>query len=367
MHTRYSMSTGARPQRGLTLIEFMISIVLGMILVAAIAVLIANQSTSRADVDRGGRLIENGRYAMNVITEDLQMAGYYGESSSAPTTTTITAFPNPCTTTVTSGNAASPGIQESSSLHIQGYDDSTYTAATLSCVTNWKIGTDILVVRHADPDTSAVLTGGNTDLNKLTDGQVYLQTGLTTSTANVFTYKMYAGSSASNSTNFTLVNRSNALQAPRKWLVRIYYVASCDVCSGGSADTIPTLKRVELTYASGSPSVSSVATIAEGIENMQVDYGVDADGDGAPDGSDVTAAAGTLGTTPANWQNVMSAKVYLLVRATETAPAYTNSKKFAMGASYPASAPYDPGSDSYQRHLFMQAVRLVNPSIRRSS
>jgi type IV pilus assembly protein PilW len=269
---------------------------------------------------------------------------------------------------VTSGNAASPGIQESASLHIQGYDDSTYTAGTLTCAPNWKTGTDILVVRHADPDTADVLTSGATDLGKLTNGQVYLQTGLTSATANSFNYKFYAGSSGSNSTNFPLVNRSGALQAPRKWHVRIYYIATCSVCSGGSADTIPTLKRAELSVASGSPAfATSPVTIAEGIENMQVDYGVDSDNDGAPDGTDVTAAAGTLGTTPANWQNAMSAKVYLLVRSTETAPGYTNSKKFAMGASYPASAPYNPGSDSYQRHLFTQAIRFVNPSQRRSS
>ena len=365
MKTRLSPHPRAFAQRGLTLIEFMVSIVLGMILIAAISVLIANQSGTRAEVERGGRLIENGRYAMQTMTDDLQMAGYWGESTAAPTTTPATALPDPCTTTVSSGNAASPGIQESASVHVQGYDDSNYTAATLSCVTNWKSGTDIIVVRRADPDTSAVLTGGNTDLTKLTSGQPYLQTGLTAATANTFSYRFFAGS-GSNATNFPLVNRTGALQAPRKWVVNIYYVATCDVCSGSDTDTIPTLKRVELTVSGGAPQMVK-SSLVQGVENMQVDYGVDTDGDGAPDASDVTAANASLGTNPANWQNAMSAKVYLLVRGTDVSAGFVNTKKFAMGASYPASAPYTPGSDSYQRHLFTQAVRFVNPSIRRSS
>jgi type IV pilus assembly protein PilW len=359
MHNPRSRTVAPGRQHGLTLVEFMISIVLGMILVAAISVLIANQSTARSEIDRGGRLIENGRYAMQVVTDDLLMAGYWGESTNAPTTITATAMPNPCTTTVASGNAASPGIQEGSSLYVQGYDDSSFTSTTLSCVSNWKTGTDVLVVRHADPDTTGITVG------TLTDGQVYLQTGLTSATATAFSTKFYAGTSASNATNFTLVNKAGTLQAPRKWHVHIYYIASCSVCTGGSADTIPTLKRVELTVASGSPSFTTT-TIAEGVENMQVDYGVDVDGDGAPEGTDVVATDAGLGSSPANWQNVVSARVYLLVRSGETAAGYTNTKKFAMGASYPASAPLDPGSDSYQRHLFQQVVRIVNPSSRRS-
>lgn len=65
-------------QRGLTLIEFMVSVVIGMLMVAVLAILIADQSGNRAEVDRSGRMIENGRYAVRTIAEDLQMAGYWG-------------------------------------------------------------------------------------------------------------------------------------------------------------------------------------------------------------------------------------------------------------------------------------------------
>ena len=153
--------TARRTQAGLTLIEFMISIVLGMVIVAAMAMLIGNQSVARSEVDRSGRLIENGRYAITTIVEDLQMAGYWGEiytNPDAPTSlTTVASLPNPCSATVNSPeNAASMGVTEGTFLYLQAYDGSSYTAGDLSCVTNWKPGTDIVVVRRADPSAVAL-------------------------------------------------------------------------------------------------------------------------------------------------------------------------------------------------------------------
>lgn len=373
MRTSYPRALASR-QAGLTLIEFMVSIVLGMIMVAALAVLIANQSDSRAQVDRAGRLIENGRYTMQVLADDLQLAGYWGEATAEPTAMGLptapaaSVLPDPCSETTTSADAANPGIQEGFGVFVQAYDNSTFTSSTLTCTPNWKTGTDVLVVRRLDPDTSSILTAGVTDLTKLTSGQVYMQTGLTSATGTVFNYRFYQGDSASNSANFSLVKKTGTRAPPRKVLVHVYYVATCDVCTGANADSIPSLKRVELGVESGQPDMKGV-TIAQGVENMQVDFGVDTDGDGAPDGGDVNPSNGALGTTPANWQTVVGAKVYLLVRGTETTSGFTDAKTYCMGTSFPApSSCLSPaaGTAGYQRHLFVQTVRLVNPSFRRT-
>jgi type IV pilus assembly protein PilW len=352
MRRKHPFAGSRSAQGGLTLIEFMISITLGMIVVAALAVLIANQSTARSDIDRTGRLIENGRYAIQNMVDDIQMAGYWGEMTSTPAVPG--ALPDPCSTTVAD-------IQAAMGLHVQGYDASVFTSTTLTCVSNWKSGTDVIVVRRADPDYSAVVNSSNvTDLTKLTDGQVYLQTGLTSATGTVFSSAVFAGASASNATNFTLVKKDGSIAPPRKMLVHIYYVASCDVCTGGTADTIPTLKRVELGAAAGAVALSTVS-IAEGIENLQIDYGLDSDSDGAPDGSDSSPASFTL----TNWSNAMTAKIYLLARSTETTPSFTDAKTYVMGTASgvtPAS-----GTTGYQRHMFVQSVRMANPSLRRSS
>jgi type IV pilus assembly protein PilW len=295
------------------------------------------------------------------------MAGYWGELTTTPSSPST--LSNPCATAV----AGAGNLDEAMGLHVQGYNS---PATPPGCLANVKSGTDILVVRHADPDTSDVESGGVVDWAKLQAGQVYLQTGIDTAT-NAFGSKLRVADGATDSANFTLKRRDKVTVAsPRKYLVHIYYIATCSVCTGGSADTIPTLKRVELGVSAGTTAMSSTpVTIAEGIENLQVDYGNDTDGDGAADGVDqdssacnvIAANAACTGAplpsyTPVDWGNVMTVKIHLLARNTETTPGYSDTKSYAMGTASAAAT-----SDAYRRHVFVQSVRVVNPSSRRAN
>ena len=346
-----------RHQRGLTLVEFMVSITIGLLLIAAVATLIADQSSNRAEVDRAGRLIENGRYGVRAITEDLQLAGYWGELSGVPTTAALAALPDACAKDL-------PTLEAASQLHIQGYN-APASGAVPGCITNQRPGTDILVVRHADPDSSSLETGGVPDLAKLSDGQLYIQTGLSAASSAFFAALKF-GSAADNAANFTLVKKDKVTLATiRKAVTRIYYIANCSVEVGGSCtgadggNPIPTLKMRELSTVGGLPEWAAAVTIAEGIENMQVDYGLDTNGDGAPEGDDVDGS----GIGAAGWADVMSVKVYLLARSLERTPGFVDDKTYTLGTAG-AVATTDTG---YKRHVFVQSVRLVNPSARRAS
>ena len=341
-------------QAGLTLIEFMVSIAIGMLLIAAVATLIANQSATREDLDKSGRMIENGRYAVRVIAEDAQLAGYWGELS---TVTTPGALPDPC-------SAATADVEAATGLHVQGYDSTATTFPT--CATSRLAGTDVLVIRHADPDTSDVLTAGAVDFAKVKVGQTYLQTGLdSTGVQFASVVGVGSGNAGTDATTFALKKKDKTTVAPpRKVQVHIYYISSCSVqvsgsCTNGDGgNPIPTLKRVELTVTSGAAAMSNPVTIAEGIENLQVDYGVDSDSDGAPNGSDVD---GTGLTTAAAWANVMTLKIHLLARSSDKALGFTDEKTYALGTQT-----VDPADKSYKRHAFVQSVRLVNPIMRRA-
>jgi type IV pilus assembly protein PilW len=365
-------------EAGLTLIEFMVSIVLGMLLVAALATLIANQSSTRAEIDKSGRMIENGRYAIRAIADDAQSAGYWGEIINQPAVPA--GIPDPCNTTVTE-------LQSAMGLPIQGYNSLAAAASAPSCLSNYKVGTDILVVRRLDPDMSSMLTGSDIDLSKLTGmaGQMLIQTGLD-STGALFSFKIDAASATSgtNATTFSLKKKDTTKVANiRKYIVHIYYISQCSVPVGSScvdADggtPIPTLKRVELSTASGATAMTTV-TIAEGIENFQVDYGIDIDGDGAPnffsngtacDTGDATCTAAVLAATaampftPNDWSNVMAIKFYLLARSGEKVAGFTDNKAYAMGSA--GSAPAPVGAENFKRHMFVQSVRVMNSAIRR--
>ena len=344
-----------RHQAGLTLVEFMVSIALGMLLVAAVATLIASQSATRSDVDKSGRMLENGRYAVRTLAEDAQMAGYWGEIS---TVSAGAALPDPCSTTVADIDAAL-------GVHVQGYDSSGTTFPT--CLSHRLAGTDVLVIRHADPDGSDVETAGAVDFAKVKQGQVYLQTGLD-ATGLQFAHAMAAGSgdATADAASFSLKKKDGTTAKLRKVLVHIYYISQCSVQSGGSCTSgddgnpIPTLKRVDLTVSAGAVAMSSPITISEGIENLQVDYGIDTTGDGSPD----SYVNGTTLTTGTHWADVMTLKVHLLARTNEVAVGHTDGKSYVMGTH----GTYTPSgtAQQYKRHLFVQSVRLVNPVMRRA-
>ena len=351
----------ARRQAGLTLIEFMVSIVIGMIMIAALATLIANQSSNRAEIDKSGKMIENGRYAIQTMATDLQMAGYWGELTSAQSIPA--SLPDPCSNVIAD-------LQSAMALHVQGYNSPVTLSASLQvCVKNQLPGTDVLVVRRVDPDTSDIETAGVADWAKVAAhaGQVYLQTGMDSSGVQFSSVLAAATTDATaDHTTFLLTKKDKVTAAsPRKFIVHIYYVSKCSVEVAGSCTSadggtpIPTLKRVELGTSANNPAFSTI-TIAEGIENLQVDYGLDSDNDGTPNGSDVDGSSFAV----ADWPNVMTVNIHLLARGLEKSSNYTDTKLYALGTAGAASAAV--ADQGYKRHAFVQSVRLVNPSGRRS-
>lgn len=350
-HRMHRPPTRGRWQRGLTLIEFMVSVTIGLLMVAAIATLIADQSGNRAEVDRSGRMIENGRYAVRTLADDLQLSGYWGELNGVPTTAVLAALPDPC-------SLALADIEAASQLHVQGLNNPP-AASVPGCIEDQLAGTDILVVRHADPQVS--------DFGTLTAGQVYIQTGLNAASSAFFAAVGVGDASAvTNGATFPLVKKDKVSTANvRRFLVRIYYIASCSVESGGSCaagdggNPIPTLKMIELNHAAGAIEWAAPVTISEGIENMQIDYGVDTNSDGAPDGDDVDGSL--IGV--ANWPNVMAVKIHLLARSLDRSPGFVDDKSYVLGVGG-AVATTNTG---YKRHVFVQSVRMVNPSARRQS
>lgn len=350
----HGLPQGLRHQCGTTLVEWMVSITIGLILLAGLTTLIAQQSSTQAELEKSSRQIENGRYAMQLLNEDIQMAGYYGEFSNAGSLTVPTALPDPCAVTVSA-------IEPAMAFPVQGYDALTTGLSTCINAANHVDGTDILVVRRVDPDPVAIAAAA-------ADGQVYLQSGLTSSGLEFFK-KMGVGSDTS---VFDLYKKDKTTQAPlRKFLVHIYFISPCNVPVGtnctGAADggrPIPTLKVVELSH-SGASTTMTTTPLVEGIENMQIDYGFDTTGDGTPDSYAKDAAPeadwATNPTAVAHWGNVMALRLNLLARSNESSAGYLDTKTYNLGLSGTTTATNDP----FKRRVFSQLIRVVNPSSRR--
>ena len=66
----------------------MIAVTLGLIILAALTAFFVQTSDNRREMDRNTRQIENGRYAIETLRDDLTLAGFYADTAPliAPTT-----------------------------------------------------------------------------------------------------------------------------------------------------------------------------------------------------------------------------------------------------------------------------------------
>lgn len=334
-----------RRQIGLSLVELLVSMAIAMFLMAGLAAVFGNSARTSNDLNRSLQQIENGRFAIQALTDQISLAGFYGRLPAmlaAPGT-----LPNPC---AISDMAV---LRTSTAFPVQGYD--APASSPLSCIpaANHLPNTDILVIRRADTTVTPAAS--------LAASEVYIQTNADSgNTANPI---IALGDTA----NFTLRLKDGTTQAPiRKYHVHIYFIAPCSipagggsVCTGSSDDNgspIPTLKRLELRVDTADNTLKLMTvSLVEGIENMQIDYGIDTDGDGIPEGNYLTVPAAV-----ADWSNVMSVRLNLLARNLESSTGYTDPKSYDMGIA----GALTPGG-TYKRHVYNTVVRLINPAARR--
>ena len=369
-------------QDGLSLIELMISMALGLLLLAAITSLIVSQSSHRDELEKSSAQIENGRYATQVLREDIEHAGFYGQAyvfNGIPyfVPASGVAAPDPCITAPTMGAGS---LMEAMSIPIQGYNSAT--ASPVSCLpaADFVPGTDVLVIRRAGTDYVASKAG---DIIPTTaTGNVYLQAS---AASTVMATGQGATWGVSGSTFPLFLDQLKQVPAPvRQYLVHIYFISPCSNPTGPGSGTsniptcqasddggnpIPTLMRLELGSLTSAPSTTgwTLTPLVEGIENMQLDYGLDTTpapplGDGYPDGY-TSAPPDSL-----SWSEVMAVRINVLARNLQCSTGYRDTKTYNLGLSTvvtptTASAAACTNGD-YKRHVFTELVRAINPSSR---
>lgn len=75
------MSPARRNHRGFSLTELLVAMVIGLILLGGLVTLMVNSKKNYAVQDYSARLQENARFAMQFLSYDLRMAGFYGCSN----------------------------------------------------------------------------------------------------------------------------------------------------------------------------------------------------------------------------------------------------------------------------------------------
>jgi len=232
-----NVSTLGARSRGLSLIELMIAITLGMLIVAALLALYLNVTRTNSEMAKANRQIENGRFAIQLLENDVVHAGFWGTyvpqfddltTVNAPLDAP-TALPDPCLS-YNAANWNGDYLSELLGISVQG-------DAGTCALSNRQTNTDVLVVRHA---MNCVAGIGNCEAD--TKGELYFQ-------STVCEKESWALAQAASANTITLDASASATDDYYKGVqIRIVY---------GTGATSPAQTRTIIAY-NGSTKVATV-------------------------------------------------------------------------------------------------------------
>lgn len=312
-------------QSGVSMVELMIAMMLGLFLLFALVEILINGKQSFGSANNLSRLQENGRIATNLVVTDLKRAGYLGGNSNIQdiygTTGQVAASnPNCATANNTWGRRISQPLE--------GLND---TNAGYACIPNATyLRGDVLAIRHAMP----WIEGGALDANRL-----YLRSSL-------FQGKIFLGNAADSGDN--KIDDPQGQLNVRELQTHAYFVGNSGRTCAGNA--IPSLFRVSLDD-NGEPDIDE---LLPGVEDFQVQYRVGTD----IDSDDVIDQYEYVNANEIDWENdgtnVSTVRIWLLVKAECAETGYLDTVTYTMGDQI-----FTP-ADNFRRQLYSSVVFIRN-------
>ncbi|GAB5605053.1 hypothetical protein TK5_11320 [Sideroxyarcus sp. TK5] len=309
-------------QRGFSLVEMMISITVGLFVVAALVGVLVSNSRNAKTNENVTEFFSNGRYALEHLRGEMRHADYRGYTWPAPQAATVV-IGNECLSTGKTAGSFVANLSEG----VWGNDGNPYAA---NCLSSGYLRGDVLVVRRVAPQTLVSPAS-------LVPGEIYFRSSFVQG-------KLFqAAASSVAATGDPVVETQGTPLAD--FLVRtyVYYIGADD-----SDSTIPALRRLSL---SGASMVDE--QIVSGIEQMQIEYGrATTDLNTAY----YTATEIQAGTDPdRDWQDVNSVRVWLLARASQSENGYQNTSTYSL-----SDITFDPPDDSFRRQIFTSVIQIRN-------
>ena len=352
------MSRQCFPQAGLTLVEMMVSVVIGMAVMAgAIQILLQSKTNFNTERELAG-MQENARFAFKLFRDEIHMAGYNSCGASAQN--------------IANSVVGASTSWELNGAGIQGYEHEADSASFPSQLrSDVAPDTDVVVIRRADNlgyfVSSHIAAKSRFNLNKphavdpadivvvaTPDCQQVGYFQAVSASADYITHtadnSVRPGNcTASLSGSFVCGSGVATSKAypPGSVLMKLishaYYVGYSEV----SVDT-PALFRERLGVVTKKAATWSEELI-QGVENMQVQYGLDTVGvSKAPD------IYITANDTRMDWGKIRNVRISLRLRSVR--PVYQNNVPYDdfMGVTH------TNGSDRYMRHTFSTTINLRN-------
>ena len=319
-------------QRGVGLVELMIAMLIGLVLVAGLIGQLMQVRAHLGQTDRLASLVAGGSLGLAIISQDVSLAGFWGRSFDpaririAPELSASADGASRLT-----GADCGPARSEPDTGTTRAYvfdllrpiehTDDSLGPARHDCLRDIESGTDILTIRR--------VYGSSTRGDQLKPGRVYL----------------YSGARTAGSDRLLIAPDTSPDDEARgaywRYFPTVYFIRNHARHPG---DGIPTLCRKELVRG---PAWRSECLV-EGVENLQLEFGIDTDRNGAPNRY-------TDQPTSDELTQVSAVRIHLLLRSLSPQPGPARAHSYQLGGKRIDT------HDSYLRKLVSTTVTLPNP------
>jgi len=352
----------AKLARGFTLVELMIAMLLSLFLLGAITYVVVNSNKNYNTTDSLARLQENARFAMEFITRDLRRAGYIGcagDIDAVNSTLNGKAY----------GGGGGLAINGLEGIEDMAAGTSTWlpskTVATFASGLPPVDGSDAFAARYLDlnnpvgvvqemPNESAVLfvTPGH----DIKEGDVIAVSDCESADVMQVTHVNASGSSASGKDEIGHNAGGSDPGNETQKLSKSYGPGSQVLKFGSFAYYVGTNSnnRRALFRITG----SGTQELVEGVEHMQILYGLASGSAGADRSPTTYVKASDVADT--DWRNVVSMRVGLLLGTiANTADGQYGVEKDTGTYSLNGTV-VDPPDDRRLRKMFVSTIMLRN-------
>jgi type IV pilus assembly protein PilW len=359
--------------RGFSMVELMVAMVIGLMMLAAISTVLVNSKKNYTTQDSLSRLQENARFAMQLLTRDLRMAGYFG---CADEISSVSNLLNPSADDYSIFNTEYPveGSESGTSWKPTGTTlDFTPLAGTDALAIRYLTGDSVSVIKEMPSESASAQVALDSGLKigdvvmiaDCTSADIFQITGF--NAAGGFDHVVHntgTGTPGNDSTNNPhKFSKAYGLDAKiMRFNSVAYYIRNND---GGQ----PALYRRTLITNTGSTSSTQVdQELVEGIEDLEILYGIDSVGeDDIPDAYKTATAM-----SASDWKKVVAVRFGIVVRALANADNQAGNEKqygtdrYTEGLDVdgdPLTIEFTPTSgtnDRYQRRVFRTTVVMRN-------
>ncbi|GAA4874035.1 PilW family protein [Ferrimonas pelagia] len=313
-------------QSGLTLPELMVALLVGLFVVAASLTVFTMSSTSVLSTSQYNQLQESGRLALRLIHDDLAQAGFFADLTGLDLIENI--------------NLQLPEKTEGTDCVGAGLNNATFpnglghfrtiwaytkgSGAKLSCENGALSGSDVLQVKRlVGPEVSVA-----------SDERYYFHVNVS---QGAFFHHQSPVPSIGNGRIFEYQHKA-------------YYVRN-------SPEGIPTLYRHAL---SSKDFLLGSEPLVEGVEAMQLEFGIDFDNNGTTDSYVATSEVDDAIWDQRQSARVLAVRVHLLLRSLEPDNSYQDGGERVF--DMPGGA-LTKGGDGYRRKRLTTTVMIRNAQL----